>query len=846
MLKYIQRFFYGIWDFLVQFRKWFLAILLFFCLIAASIALLLNVYEKDVKQLLVVKLNNNLATSLATSGIDLSFFSTFPYASVTFNGVVLSGSQPYESDTVLLADRIDFKFGLFDLFSKNMKINAIAVEGGKLFLRTDSEKQINYKVWKSDSTASIENSLNIELKSIEFKHVDFVYSDAYSKFYASGFTPFSKFKADFSNDKFNVESNSQWQVRSIKSSQTTWLSSRPLVLNTSFFVDSKADLIHFEQSAVAVSETRFLVSGDYKWGNASAIDLQITTDNSDLKALLSLLPPEYDNQIEQFKSNGKVDFKCLIRGALVNDLVPVVDVDFNVSNAELINRKSNIEMKSIFATGQYTYANNDSKLNLKQFKCTLPNGRASGWIVLSSFKKRLFKGKIEGDLDLNELLRFSGSSMFNELSGKLSINVDFNGKTAEKMKAADWWKSVTANGRFQLTNARLKLNDFPTRLNRIDLRGTFNRQNLDISDLNIETDKSKAHIKGTLSGIFPFLFEANAQLILTADLDAQKIDVDEWLNGSSEGKSDAKPAPIFINLKGKVNKLTYKKFNASDLNGEVIVKPDSWTLRSVKCATMGGTVLLNGSITELANGNFIDCIAELTKIDINQLFLVCENFGQEVLTSKHIKGLGSTKVSFTAKANRNFDIDENSVSAIADVMIEQGELVSFKPLESLSRFVSLDELKNIRFSTLKNTIKISDKKIFIPAMELSNNALNMTVSGVHQFSNVVDYKIQLALNDVLFNKARKNKRENEEFGEIADDGLGRSKLLLSMSGPIENAKFSYDAKGVKKKIQEDVKKDTKNVKDLLNEEFKLWKKKDTVKTQKDKKKKDDVIEVEWE
>jgi hypothetical protein len=44
-------------------------------------------------------------------------------------------------------------------------------------------------------------------------------------------------------------------------------------------------------------------------------------------------------------------------------------------------------------------------------------------------------------------------------------------------------------------------------------------------------------------------------------------------------------------------------------------------------------------------------------------------------------------------------------------VIEQGELVNFEPMMGLSRFISVDELKNIKFSTLKNRIYIKDKKI---------------------------------------------------------------------------------------------------------------------------------------
>ena len=49
------------------------------------------------------------------------------------------------------------------------------------------------------------------------------------------------------------------------------------------------------------------------------------------------------------------------------------------------------------------------------------------------------------------------------------------------------------------------------------------------------------------------------------------------------------------------------------------------------------------------------------------------------------------------------------------------------------------------------------------------------LSGVHDFDNIVDYRLQLLLSDVL---GRKVKQQNSGIREVEDDGLGRTRLFL--------------------------------------------------------------------
>ena len=169
-------------------------------------------------------------------------------------------------------------------------------------------------------------------------------------------------------------------------------------------------------------------------------------------------------------------------------------------------------------------------------------------------------------------------------------------------------------------------------------------------------------------------------------------------------------------------------------------------------------------------------------------------------------------------------MDLNTLYSGIDLNIENGELNNVEAMKSLSRFIDLKELENIRFATLKNQIEIKKQMIYIPKMEVKSSAIDLTASGTHSFDNRINYRIKLALNDLLARKAKKAKKENDEFGEIADDGLGRTNLFLLMSGTVEKPIIKYDSKSAVQHVKQDLKLEKQTVKSLLNDEFGMLKK----------------------
>jgi len=233
-----------------------------------------------------------------------------------------------------------------------------------------------------------------------------------------------------------------------------------------------------------------------------------------------------------------------------------------------------------------------------------------------------------------------------------------------------------------------------------------------------------------------------------------------------------------------------------------------------------------------------------SNINIRELFYQFENFGQNYFVAENIKGHVSSNVQFASVWDKQLNLNKEKLYVLADLTINKGELINYKPLLSLSKFIDVDDLEHIKFSTLQTQIEIKNQIIYIPKTEIKSSALDVTISGTHSFDNVIDYRFKLLMNDVLWKKAKSKKKENSEFGYEEDDGLGKAVLFLRMTGTVKNPKISYDTKSLKEKWNDDIKEEKRTLKQILKDEF-GWFKKDSTLTDPKKPKKDGFL-IEWE
>jgi hypothetical protein len=393
------------------------------------------------------------------------------------------------------------------------------------------------------------------------------------------------------------------------------------------------------------------------------------------------------------------------------------------------------------------------------------------------------------------------------------------------------YQNITTTGSLSIVNTNIKLKNNILAFANINGDFKFDNNDLEVNKLTGNVSSSDFELKGFFRNFMSYVLKKDQDITVEASLNSKNINLDELLADKEEdapSKSKYKlkfSEHINVNLTSEIQHLIFRKFEAANIRGIVKLKDKKMTADPIKFSTMDGLVTSSGWIDGSDTTKLlVTCFSEISKINITKMFEAFENFGETAITDKNIKGTATAKIQFASVLSPELDMDMDKLYAGIDATIENGELKNVESVKSLSRFIDLKELETIRFATLKNQIEIKNQMVTIPKMEIKSSAINVTTSGTQTFDNKINYKIKLSLNELLAKKAKKAKKENDEFGEVADDGLGRTNLFLSMTGTVDNPIIKYDARSAMQKIKQDLKVEKQNLKAILKEEFGFFKK----------------------
>jgi hypothetical protein len=307
--------------------------------------------------------------------------------------------------------------------------------------------------------------------------------------------------------------------------------------------------------------------------------------------------------------------------------------------------------------------------------------------------------------------------------------------------------------------------------------------------------------------------------------------MNEPAGAEKEGKAVAKQAPVTlpddINLEMNFNfdTLIYKTFNARDITGTLSIRPKMMNFRTISLNSQKGHVSGNGLVVQNRNKSFIGRGSfALNGVDVNETFTSFHNFGQGFLKAENLAGSLSGNITLILPVDSLLNPDVRSVIAEGKYILTNGALIDFDPVKALSSYIELSELENIKFDKLENDFFIRDNVFYTPQMDIKSSAVDLSVNGKHSFDNEYQYHVKMLLSEILSNKARKNRTLSDEFGEVQDDGLGRTSVFLKIDGKGEDVKVTYDMKAAGSRLKEDLKKEKQTLKTIFNEEYGLYKK----------------------
>lgn len=767
--------------------------------------------DKIIRHFITVA-NKSINTPIKVGKIDVSMWNEFPQLSIVLSDVYIEDSHP-GIYPLLIAKTISFQLDPVRVYNNDYTIKGLKIVSAEANLKINMEGVTNYEVTKAKAAGSAgSGEIAFDLQNVKLEDVRVQYKNLVAKEDMQFKSGALRASIDSHSDIYRIQATGDVTTIQIGTGNQQYLVNKAFDIRTSLVYNDQEKSLAIEPSLLKLSKSPFEVSGSYAWKTKNLIDVKIVGKQNSIQTLLSLLPSSSSSDLSKYKSKGDVYFDGHLKGEISKTKSPALNLSFGFRNTTIYHPAYDAKIDGATLTGSF-HSGDLMRQSSSSLQLTNVSGRLNGEPFAGSFSLRNFDDPeigvvFKGKLDAEALTNFFPVEPLKEVKGMLLADLSFHGKTAYLKKRSTAQK-VNTKGRIELSGIQFQYgaNRIPVK----DVNGVlqFDKHDLALSNLHASLGQSDFLFNGFLKNVITFMLFENQPIGVEADLQSAHLDVDELLSiGFSNSNDTGEPfafkiSPlVYLNFNCKVASLNYKKFNASGIKGDLLVKDRVAVSRNLSFSTMGGNISLSG-ILDSQNPKAIDLMGhfQLQHVHLDSAFYVFENFNQDFVQQKHLKGYANADVDLELSMNEHLRLFPETLVSDVSLVIEKGELNQFEPFGKLSKFIKDEGLNKLRFAEIRNDIHIEDKTIFLPQMEVRSNVTTIRLSGRHTFDQQIEYHLVTPL---------RIKRTN-----LDSDDEGESKLYFKISGTTDNYRVTYDTEAVRKKIATDLKNEVKELKEAF-------------------------------
>lgn len=818
------------------------------------------VFEDKIADLFLGKIYQYTSTKISHKDVSFSLIRKFPYAALEIESLIVESPNQIK-EPLLIADKVYLQTNIFDLIKGDYVIRRIAIHQATMNMIINTSGKDNWHIFiKEDSTQ--DNEVKIAINTISLSKIEYNYHNQQKNQATTILAKKISAKGDFDKSIFTANIKSNLFIDKFINDNIVYIQKQDLDLNTLLYINTEKEIYAIENGEFDFSFLSFHLNAAIEnENNDYKINGQLTTEESSIENIFSILPENIKEKTAIFKPNGLLTCTIDFLGTIGTKVNIDLNANYHLKKGKIANIQTDISFSNINFSGtlqtnlpnwkQTTY------INLTSFNAKLNDGNINLVSQIKNLEAPLINFDLKAQVNLEDWQNFMPKTYIHKAEGNANISVKFNHKfkRINNLSIHDF-DNAQLLGEATFSNIFLQLKADNVALS--NLSGEISVDNQAINAKRLEGIIKENHftLKGRIENIFPYIVDSTETLKIIAYLDVPHFNMDAFLQDETQtSKQETNslltfPQQIYFDLAFSADKVTYHNFEAQKTIGRTIFNGKKMMLKDFEINTFNGKVKANSSLIKKENEQFdINCQASLENIDISQLFYAFDNFKQNQLTNKNIRGIANSNIDFKAIMQNNIKLLENSIQSSININIKNGELLHFKPLESLSKFVALDELQNIKFATLNTTIQISDRKITIPTIDIKNNVLNLTLYGSQTFDNEIDYHISLYLSELLSKKLKNKKQQNEDFGDVVEENSNKLRLNIMAIGTLDNPKFRLDKQTSKKGFQERIKEQNDIIRQEIQNKTENDKKEDIFSNQElnnsNKKQKELELDEDW-
>ncbi len=759
-----------------------MAIIIGIAMVAAVV--IAGFFEDKISKRLLSEINKQLETELEVKDFELNLLSSFPSASANLKGVSLNDKF---DGKLLEAEQLSFRFGLLSLFGSSIKVNSVVVSNGALFVKTNRKGIVNYDIIKEtdkpQKASAKPKDFSLSLEQAQLENVELIYIDDRNKQEMKVHLTDANFSGEFASDQFSLDSDAKLKSDFIEIGGVRYFVGKELGYGATIDVDLERGKYTFDNVDLMIEGNTLHVDGNVLMKkNFSDYDLVISGKDAELASIFKLLPEQYQKYISDFTTKGRFALNSTIKGRSSASESPAIIVDLDLKDGNITSERLDDPLKDVSFSASFTNGKGRSQRNsvftINDFKGYFSRELIESKLRIANFEDPSIDFQIDGVIPMESVYGLFNNKAITDGDGEIEISkFKLKGRYKDMITPSRIHR-VKTSGMLEFDDAELIINKERMTLDKGNM--ILENNELVVDEVKLDGAGSEIILNGNFKNIIPVLFadkrnSKKAELRFRASLDSEDLDLDRLVRmfiAEPEPTLVARNAGIDSSkfqriqererltnfLKGQfevnVQNFNYNKIEGQDFEGDLIFDKNEMLI-SGDVETMDGSMNLEGT-TYFRDKPFLQANLITDGIDIRKFFYQCENFGQDVLKYKHLKGDLDSRLAIDAYWDENGNFSYDDLHVLADVKITDGELIRMKMIEDFSAYVKIQDLRHIKFTNMQNWVEIKNQKVYMPVMFLQSNALNLTVNGQHSFENKIDYKMKINAGQVLLSKFKKH------------------------------------------------------------------------------------------
>ncbi|MFL9832613.1 AsmA-like C-terminal region-containing protein [Chryseobacterium terrae] len=521
--------------------------------------------------------NKHLAGKLDYKKTHLTFFRHFPSLTVSVDDFLLKGSKPFQEDTLLAAKEVAVGINLKNLiFNGEVKIDEIYVTDAVANVFVNTKGEANYNVYVSKPSEKPKDTTgtgaSIKLDLIKLRNWNIKYNDHAARVLVDAKGLNYTGKGGLSEDIFDLTTDLDIDKLDFSLNRIYYAKQKTLHADLITRINTNALTFVLRKNELRINDLPLKFTGFVSILNDGYnLDIKAASENTTIRDMISVLPPQYLDWAKDTKIEGKSDLFFSLKGRFseLQNQKPRLKARLLVQDGFISNGKAPIPMNNFNMDLNVDLPDLNTEqlgLDLKNLSFDLgPNNNFKAVVRTKGLDEMLINADVKGAVNLQTLSQALGLKDI-DARGLMDTNIKANG-----IFSLDKKLFPKTNGYLNLKNGWLKTKYYPNPIQNINIvanivntDGTFKSLGVKLDPFKFDFEGNPVFVNADLQNFEDVLYKVRAKGTLNVGR-IYKVFARKGLDVSGLIMAD-------LSLNGRQSYATNGEYSKLDNKGNLILK----------------------------------------------------------------------------------------------------------------------------------------------------------------------------------------------------------------------------------------------------------------------------------